>query len=240
VAGTVLSGTGDAIEFEKDDGNKTTFKLIRASGGLVFNQPPRGVIPPTVCKVHDLAGNVLTAAAIEVGTAGIKVKTVSGAELLFPDTKRLAKLDFSQGNVTFLSDVDPQVSAPEPVPGEPYFTYLRDRTDENGPLKLDGSIYGKGLWLYPDAVLSYKLGGDYREFKATAGVDDSVTVASATVRLTVWADDKVIFNEVIARKDKPRALVLDVKGAKVLKIGIERGALFQGNQLNLAEARVQK
>lgn len=242
VSGTVLGGNaaGDAVEFEKDDGSKTTFKLIRASGGLVFNQPPKGVIPPTVCKVHDLAGNVLTAAAVEIEGPGLKVKTVGGADVAYATTKLLAKLDFSQGNVAYLSDMEPQVSAPEAVPGEPYFTYLRDKTDENGPLKLDGQSFAKGLWVFPDTALTYKLNGDYRELKATVGIDDSVPVASAAVRLIVTADDKPVFNEIVSRKDKPRQLVLDVKGAKVLKIAVERGALYQGNQLNLAEVRVQK
>ena len=179
VAGTVLEGNeaGDAISFEQEDGQKVTFKLIRATGGLVFNQPPRGVIPPTLCKVHDATGNVWTAQAVEAVAGGVKVTAVSGATITYPNWKALSKLDFSQGNIAFLSDLDPQVSAPDPAADSPQFTYFRDRTDENGPLKLDGQSFAKGLWLAPDTGLTFKLNGDYREFKAVIGVDDSAREA---------------------------------------------------------------
>jgi hypothetical protein len=242
VSGTVIEGDddGDAITFERESGERTTFKLIRATGGLVFNQPPRGVIPPTVCKVVDVFGNVLTAKAVELAGSGLKVTTVSGATAEYPSLSGVGKLDFSQGNVAYLSDLDPQVTAPEPVPGEPYFTYLRDKTNENAPLKLDGQTFGKGLWVFPDTTLTYAPNGDYREFKAVVGVDESVQVASSAVRLVIEADGKVVFSEVIRRKDKARPLNLDVKGVKQLKITVEREGLYLGNQVNLADARFQK
>jgi hypothetical protein len=242
VSGTVIEGDdeGDAITFERETGERTTFKLIRATGGLVFNQPPRGVIPPTVCRVVDVFGNVFTAKAVELVGSGLKVTTVSGATAEYPSLAGVTKLDFAQGNVAYLSDLDPQVTAPEQVPGEPYFTYLRDKTNENTPLKLDGQTFGKGLWVFPDTTLTYAPNGDYREFKAVVGVDESVQVASSAVRLIIEADGKVVFAEVIRRKDKARPLNLDVKGVKLLKITVEREGLYLGNQVNLADARFQK
>ena len=58
--------------------------------------------------------------------------------------------------------------------------------------------------------------------------------------LTIEADGKKLFAEAISRKDKPRLLNLDVKGVKELKITLERDGLFHGNQIDLAEARLQK
>jgi len=241
VAGTVIEGddTGDAIAFEKENGERTTYKLIRASG-LIFNQTPRGIIPPTVCKVFDVFGNTLTAQKVELAGGGLKVTTVAGAVFEYPSLKGVAKLDFSQGNIAFLSDLEAQVSAPDAIPGEPHFTYLRDKTNENAALKLDGQSYAKGLWLFPDTTLTYTLNGDFREFKALAGVDESVQVASSAVKLTIEADGKVVFSEVVSRKDKPRPLTLDVKGVKQLKVGVQREGLYLGNQIDLAEARLQK
>jgi hypothetical protein len=241
VAGTVIEGDaeGDAITFEKESGERTSYKLIRASG-LIFNQPPRGVIPPTVCKVSDAFGNTLTAAKLDLAEGRLTVTTVAGAVFEYESLKGVAKLDFSQGNVAFLSDLEAQVSAPPAVPGEPHFTYLRDKTNENAALKIDGQTFGKGLWVFPDTTLTYKLNGDYREFKAVVGVDEAVQVASSAVKLTIEADGKVVFAEVVSRKDKARPLTLDVKGVKQLKIGVEREGLYLGNQIDLAEARLQK
>jgi hypothetical protein len=240
--GTVIEGDadGDAVTFERESGERVTYKLARATGGLIFNQPPRGVIPPTVCKVIDVFGNTLTAQAVELAGGGLKVKLVSGGTFEYPSLKGVAKLDFSQGNIAYLSDLDPQVSAPDPIPGEPHFTYLRDKTNENAPLKLDGQTYGKGLWVFPDTSLTYKINGDFREFKALVGVDEAVPVASSAVRVVIEADGKVVFSEVVSRKDKARPLTLDVKGIKQLKIAVEREGLYLGNQVNLADARFQK
>lgn len=242
VAGTVLEGTddGDAIAFERENGQRTTYKLIRATGGLVFNQPSRGQIAPTVCKVIDVFGNTLTAQRVDLTDGGLKVTTVAGATFDYPSLKGLSKLDFSQGNIAYLSDLEAQVSAPEPEPNWPYFTYNRDQTEEKAPLKLDGQTYAKGLWIFPDTTLTYKLNGDYREFKAVIGVDESIKIASSAVKLTVEADGKIVFAEPVTRKDKARPVTLDVKGVKLLKISVEQNERYFGNQVDLAEARLQK
>jgi hypothetical protein len=242
VPGTVLTGndSGDAIDFEKEAGSeKVNFKLSRATGGLVFNQPPRGQIPPTVCKVLDIFGNSLIANKIEVIKDGLKVTTVSGATFEYTNAA-LSKLDFSQGNISYLSEMEAGVFAPPAVPGEPYFTYLKDKNQDGSQLKLDGVSYAKGLWMYPETTLTYKLNAEFRELKLLAGIDESVPVANSTVRLVIQADGKDLFNEKVSRKDKPKALNLDVKGVKELRIRVDRDGLYLGNQLNLAEARVQK
>ncbi|MGL6095200.1 MAG: NPCBM/NEW2 domain-containing protein [Fimbriiglobus sp.] len=240
--GTVLEGTeaGDAVVFEREDGTKSTLKLARATGGLVFNQPPRDVIPPTVCKVRDVFGNVLLARSVEFAGSGIKVKTVSGATFDYPSAKGVAKLDFAEGNVAYLSDLSPVVAAPDAVPGEPHFTFLKDRTPDGPPLRLDGTAYPKGLWVAPDTALTFPLNGDYREFKAVVGVDERVPVASAAVKLTIEADGRVLFTGVVGRKDKPKPLTLDVKDVKELKVVAEPDGLYLGGHLTLADARVQK
>lgn len=242
VPGTVLEGNdaGDTITFEKESpAEKVTFKLSRATGGLVFNQPPRGQIPPTVCKVLDLFGNTLIAKDVQVTKAGLKVATVAGATFEYP-VAALSKLDFSQGNISYLSDLEATVTAPPQVPGEPYFTFLKDKNQDGAPLKLDGVTYAKGLWLYPDTTLTYKLNGDFRELKMLVGIDESVPVANSTVRLVITADNKDLFAAKVSRKDAAKALNLDVKGVKELRITLERDGLYLGNQINLAEARVQK
>jgi hypothetical protein len=240
--GTVIEGNdaGDVIVFEREDGQRVPLRLSRATGGLLFNQPPRDVIPPTVCRVRDVFGNVLYARAVEVAGSGLKVTTVAGATFDYPDLAGVAVLDFAEGNVAYLSDLAASVAAPEAAAGDPAFTFLKDRTPEGSALRLDGATYPKGLWVFPDTALAYKLNGDYREFKAVVGVDDRIPVANAAARVTVEADGRVLFDEVVRRKDKPRPLTLDVKNVKELRITAGREALYLGGQVDLADARVQK
>lgn len=240
--GTVLEGeaSGDAISFEQDGGAKTRLLLSRASGGLVFNQPPRDVIPPTVCKLYDVFGNTLFATKLDLAGGGMTVTTVGGATAAYPATSGLVKLDFSQGNIAYLSDIDCTVAAPKAEPDQPVLAVLKDTAGGGLPLKLDGIGYAKGLWIAPETTLTFKLGSDYREFRAVVGISESTEVASSGAKLVIAADGRELFNGEITRKIKPKELVLDVKGVKQLTIRVDPDGLFTGNQVILAEARLQK
>jgi hypothetical protein len=240
--GTLLEGIdgGDSVSFEREDGQKVTLQLRRATGGIIFNQPPVGVVPPTVCQVVDAFGNVLFARSIVLKDGGLAVKTVHGATVTYPTLAGLSRLDFSQGNITYLSDLDPAVAAPKPIPGEPYFTFLRDKSQDNGPIRLGGQTYARGLWIAPETSLTFRLTADYREFKAVIGVDDGIELPASKVKLTIEGDGRSLFSGIVSRKDAPKELVLDVKGVRELRISVDQEARFTGNQITLAEARLQK
>ena len=51
---------------------------------------------------------------------------------------------------------------------------------------------------------------------------------------------QVLFTGTLIRKDKPKGLVLPVKGVKQLKLIVEADTPFNGNYVTLADARVQK
>ena len=240
--GTVLEGTadGESASFEREDGQVTTLQLKRATGGIVFNQPPVGVVPPTLCKAIDAFGNVLFAQAIVFVDGGVKVKTVHGAAMTYPTFDGLVKLDFSQGNIVSLSDLDPAVTAPKPIPGDPYFTFLRDKSQDNSPIRLGGMTYARGLWIAPETSLTYKMTADFREFKTVIGVDDGIKEPTSKVKLTIEGDGRVLFAGLVSLKDKPKELVLDVKGVRELRIAVEQDSRFTGNQVTLADARLQK
>jgi len=241
--GTVLDGndTGVRINFEQaSSGEKVSFPLARFTGGIVFNQPPRAEIPPMLCRVTDAHGNSLLANAIQLEGEGMIVLTVGGASLRYASLASLATLDFRQGNVKYLAEFDPVVQSPKAIENEPNFTFMRDKTAAGTPLRLLGKIYSKGLWVFPDTSLAFPLNGEYKTFKVVIGVDDTVQIASSSVRVIIEADGRKLFNQVVSRKDKPSELTLDVKDAKELKITVDRETLYAGNQVDLCEARVQK
>ena len=240
--GTVLTGSadGDRIEFEQTGGEKSDFALSRATGGIVFNQPPPAVLLPTVCKVVDTFGNVVIATSVEFAGSGLKVKSVSGAILEYKTLASVSKLDFSQGNLAYLSDLEPEIEAPKALEGEPYFTYTKNKTAMGLPLRLDGKTYPKGLWIYPETTLRYKLGAEFKTFHVVLGIDETVQIATSTVKLTIEADGRPLFSQVVGRKDKALEKLFDVKEVKELKITVERESLYTGSQINLGDARLQK
>jgi hypothetical protein len=241
--GTVIEGdaAGEAITFEKENGGQSTLPLTRGSFvGLVFNQPPRDVIPPTVCKLFDVFGNTLYAAKLDLPAAGLTVTTLTGATVAYPTTAGLLKLDFSRGNIAYLSDLDCTVSGPKDEPDNALTPFRKDTEGDKQPLKLADTAYAKGLLIPPGTTVTFKLKDDFRELKAIVGIPDSTANPSSTATLVVLADGRQIHAGTVTRKEKPKELVLDVKGVKELTIRVDTAELFTGNQVVLAEARLQK
>jgi hypothetical protein len=247
VQGTILGGTADGTEvnFEKEDGTKSALRQSRA-GGYVFAQVLPKEVPQMLCKVNDVFGNSLVAQSIALGTSGVTVKTIAGVVVKYPSTATLSKLDYSQGNVAYLSDLNPHVDAPTIPMDEKELRlnvvapYLRDSGLAGEALKLGTEIFSKGLLVAPDTVLTYTLNGDYREFKAVVGIPDYTPDANLEAKLTIEADGRAVFSETIKRKDKPKSVSLDVKGVKALRFVIEADFAVNGNRVLLGAAVVQK
>ncbi|MBA4067706.1 MAG: hypothetical protein C0501_29175 [Isosphaera sp.] len=246
--GTVLGGAADGVnlDFEKEDGTKTQLLLSRATGGLVFAHQAPAQVPQTLCKVADVFGNVLVAQAVVLTAEGVTVTTVSGVVVKYPSAAAVARLDYGQANVAYLSDLDPAVDAP-PVPADErglrvnvLAPFTRDRGVAGEPLKFGAETFPKGIVVAPDTALTFALGGDYREFKAVVGVPENSPDADLGARLTIEADGNRVYSEALKRKDGPKPVTLDVKGAKQLRVIVEADLPVNGNRVVLADARVQK
>jgi hypothetical protein len=196
--------------------------------------------------VLDVFGNSLVAQSVVLSSEGATVTTVSGVVVKYPSTAAIAKFDYNQGNVAYLSDLTPQVDAPE-VPADEKglrlnvaVPYTRDHGVAGEPLKLGNETFPKGIVIAPDTVLTFTINGDYREFKALLGLPENTPDATLEAKVTVEADGNVVFSETLKRKDKPKPLVLDVKGVKQLRVTIEGELAVNGNRVIFADARVQK
>ncbi len=247
VQGTVLEGVTDAgtlkLQFEKEGGAKDTLLQSRAAG-LVFYQAQPATLAPTLCSVLDVYGNTLNATSIAISADGVIVTTVAGATVKYPTVSSLVKLNYSLGNVAFLSDLDPGVQTAE-VPADekklnPTVAYLKDRTLSNDSIRLDNTNFAKGLCVAPDTALTYNINGDYAQFRAVVGIDENGSNATSSAKVIIEADGQVVFAETLTRKGKPKGVVLAVKGVKQLKVIVEADTPFNGNYVTLAEARVQK
>jgi hypothetical protein len=245
--GTFGDGTeaGDGIAFTlAADERKVTPKLARVQG-LIFNQRPDPNAPPALCKVADAAGNVLVAADAVLNDGGLVVTTVSGVRVTYPDAKRLAKLDFSKGKLTYLSDLEPtrQAVSLATEDDDLYARFVRFRKDanlENGPLRLSGQSHPKGLALHAGTVLAYDIGGDYKEFRALLGVDEYVETESR-VEVVVEGDGRELFRGQVSRKDPPKPLAVDVRNVRELRVSVKAiGLLDLGAQVDLVDAKVSK
>ena len=244
--GTILDGTADGTElaFEKEDGTKDSLRLSRATGGLVFGHPAETTVAPTLCKVNDVFGNTLVARAIAVG-GGVKVTTVAGVEATYPAATAVARLDYGQGNVAYLSDLVPQVEVP-PVPeadkSAPILRPVLSEKHAGAQLTVDGTAYPRALNVLTDAALTFDLKGDYREFRAVAGFANPAHAAAGDLKLVIEADGKVVATELLRGAEKGgKGLAVDVKGVRQLRLAVERERPSEAAAyLILADAKVVK
>jgi hypothetical protein len=173
------------------------------------------------------------------------VTTVSGAKLDIT-RDRVARLDFSKGRLEWLSDMKPTKIEMQPSEDRPdRYVYhedaeKRNKNLEGSELRLGGTPYKHGMSLPAPTTLLYTLNGEYKEFSAVIGVDESVPGGSEA-RLVVEADGQKLFDEKIKRKDAPRTIRLNVKDRRELRIKVTSvKVLPYGERIDLADVKVNK
>jgi hypothetical protein len=221
IQGTVLGGGADEkgrplVSFEKESGGKDELLLSRAAG-LVFYQPQPATPPPTLCKVTDVFGNALTATGIAITPDGVAVTTVAGVKVTYASSAALVRLDYALGNVAYLSDLDPQLDVPEVPAEEKRLTqpaaYLKDRSFANEPINWTGSSSRRGVTLAPDTVATFQPERRLRAVQGHRRLDENGANATSARPGHDRGDGQVLFSETLKRKDKPKGLVLSVKGS---------------------------
>jgi hypothetical protein len=238
--GTLSGNDKGQIVFEFEANgvrNKRELEPAKVQGMIFFNSlGPQA--PPSLCQVHDVHQNVLVASLVTADAKGFTVTTVSGATFDYPRSA-IARLDYRSDKVVYLSDLKPSAVIEKSRQGRKD-NWRIDKNLENSSLQLEGQVYGKGLSLHSHTELVYALDGKYKEFKAMLGMDDMVG-GDGRPLVKLEADGKELFARTVSRKDKRQELVLDVKGAKQLRIIVTSGGLFDfGDHVDFADARLCK
>jgi hypothetical protein len=237
---------GKGIEFQIPSGRKA--KLVFANlHGLIFQRELDPQAPPVLCKLYDSYHNVIMVSAVTRTPGGLSVTTPAGARLEISQ-EFLTRLDYTLDKIAFLSRMEPskvvQTSNFDFVD-----IYRRDKNLDNGPLRLFGESFTLGLALHAHTELEYDLKGDYREFHAIAGIDQSVGGVGGPVVLVIEGvidgESKELYKKTFTRKDpkdkKEGAIELNIKDVQKLRIIVRTGDLFDnGKHLDLVNAKVQK
>jgi hypothetical protein len=237
------SEDGKQIEFTLKGSDTKTKLMIDNIFGMVFLRPPDPNLPSLLCKLYDTQGSTITASSVVLKDGTFTVTTQCRVKLEF-GLPLLAKLDYSKGKLTYLSDFE--LSRVRVVENSPLGTVQHFRRDKNldgeGSLQIAGKTYPKGLALHAYCELVFDLEGEYREFQAVAGVDDRVGQGSdGPTTLRIEGDGKELLNIGLARKDGARPITLNIRDVQKLRIiVISDDILGLGRHLDLAEAKVSK
>jgi len=242
--GILLDVTEDAVRFDLDG------KVLLAKRSKVFaftyHHGAPAEMPPAICRITDAAGSLWPVRSLALADK-LRWTTPAGLSVSQP-CESIARIDFSAGNVLYLSDLKPDsiawipyFSAREPLPAVKQFYAPRfDRGIDSPVLRLGNVDYRKGLALHSRTELVYRLPERFSRFLAVAGIADAVR-PGGKVRLVVRGDDKVLFEAVFAGTDAPRPIDLDVTGVRRLTILVDfDDGLNRGDHLLLCNARVSK
>lgn len=243
--GVLYEITDEHVSFEFD-GTRVEVPRHKVEGVVYFHRSSNRPIEPT-CRVLTVDGSAWNFKSCELDGQTIKGVTVGGVRLNLPITK-ITKIDFSVGNLIFLSDLKPDTfewksdletsKTPSVVS-----TWYRLRVDEDfygGPLILDAHSYEKGLALHSRTKLSYRLTREFQRFAAIAGIDDR-NRADGNVTLTISGDGQQLMSENLSGS-KHINIDLDVRGVRRLEILVDFGEdkVGYGDYLNLCNARLMK
>lgn len=100
----------------------------------------------------------------------------------------------------------------------------RDRSTAGGPLRLRGREYPRGLGMHSRSAVTYDLGGAYRRFEATVGIDDAVQ-GEGYVVFAVEVDGQRVYTSPPVTGTSPplRLAPIDLTGKQQLTLVVEYG-----------------
>ena len=174
-----------------------------------------------------------------------EIQSLSGGVLAFTDlygkehkvaANHVAGIYMKNGRVVYLSDLKPSAVSEDAnfirgaakMPSDLEFPWQADRSARGGKLVLGGAEHRKGLGVRAHSAITYALGGSYKRFQATFGLD-AVSRGLGSVVGEVWVDGKKVKELPLKGNDAPQILDLDLSGAKELKLVVTWGGNGQSD-----------
>lgn len=245
IEGTLHDISDETIKFELD-GDVLSVRHEKVFG-VSYYHPDAAELPATVAVVSDASGSRFAAASLGVEGDVLRITTVSGLKVSRP-LETVAELDFSQGKIVYLSDLDWDPARSrwssyiEPSKVSPalkkFYRPRRDRGFDTPTLRLGRRTYAKGLAVQSRTELVYRLPQGFSRFEALVGIDDARGEAGH-VRLSIYGDRKELFSSEIRGGEAPLPLSLEIAGVGQLRILVDfADDLDVADCLNLCEARI--
>lgn len=160
---------------------------------------------------------------------------------------RLAGLSMRNGRVTYLSEMTPVsvreeanfIRGPQKLAGDLEYPFQRDRSAKGTRIVLGGIEHRRGLGVRAHSELTYDLGGTFRRFQTTVGLDAVATsLGLGAVSAEVWVDGKKVRESVFRPSDPPQSWDIDVAGARELKLVVTWAGTGQSDFADWGSARL--
>jgi hypothetical protein len=164
-------------------------------------------------------------------------KTLFGANLDIP-LEEIAALSIRHGQADYLSDLILSNYQHTPFLGVKW-PLVPDGTVSGRQLSLGDDYFDKGLGTHTQSQVTYSLGGSYRRFEASVGIEEG-TGQSGHAKISVTLDGRpVVFRKDLPGRGAILPLRLDVRKARAITLSVEYGDFgdVQG-RVNWIDARL--
>jgi len=232
VRGAVDKFTGDqtgVVRF-KPAGEKTPTSYPRSAVAAVAFDPslarvkkPKGAF----ARVTTSDGSRLSVSAVSADDKTLDATPLTGGKVSLPLADLMA-VDVLGGKAAYLSDLKPKAVKEEAF-GSVAWPWAADRSVKGNSLRLrtplGDEVFSKGLGLHSKTTLTYDLGGKYRWFEASVGLDP-VSGRRGAVDITILVDGKPQATDGLTGLTFAagvKAVAVDVKKAKELTIVVDYG-----------------
>lgn len=251
--GIIRDVSSQQLAFELD-GERIDVPLTKLEGIIPFNgsRPPqvpaRGKLTTTDGAVWQLAQVALLA-----NDNAVQIQTPQGVAARLP-LDRIQQVDFAAGNVQYLSHLTPLRVSVEPLIAgdsnadtlvELLYAPRQDESLRGAALALlddDGrpQTYAKGLAIHSRTELLYALDGPFGRLRGLCGIAPDAP-QGVVVSLKIFANDQLVFDELVESSSPPIALDLPIEGARRLRLLVDYGDDSDlGDHLHLCNLRVTK
>ncbi|QDU11763.1 NPCBM/NEW2 domain-containing protein [Gimesia aquarii] len=235
IDGVIGSVTDEKIQFFTGD-DEVAVNRKRVFGIIYAREP----LPETssFCTIRLTNNGLIQTSSITYADNEFKATLLNGVQTKFV-TESIANLDFSQGKVCYLSDLEPRNIEYTPF-FDTIWKYRKDKHRDGGPLRLDGKEYTRGLYIHSKTLLQYRIRNQYRNFRAVMGIDDSVP-GIGFVYVEIKGDGRILYSGNVRSADPPVELNLDIRGVRDFDILVDFGDNLEiCDHLDLCDARFIK
>lgn len=244
--GSIKSISSAGLVYESASlGKDVTIPLSDVAGvWLIETQKPPAEPDRPFAAIHTVDGSSLRGEIQSLAEGRLTFKDLFGRAHPVASNE-VAGIYMKNGRVVYLSDIKPSAVSEDAnfirgatrMPSDLEFPWQADRSARGSKLVLAGAEHRKGLGVRAYCALTFGLGGSFKRFQATFGLDAASRGLGSVVG-EIWVDGKKVKEIPLKGNDAPQAVDVDLSGGKELKLVVTWGGNGQSDFADWGSARL--